>query len=388
MEIDGKEVGWKWVVRTGSLIAVFYYMGFSQWWFYPMLCFVVAAGLMVATGRISIWKSGWVVAALLFGLALLFPLLYQQMRWAIRSAASARLRLWHGNGPLGHGVSLSLDRRRFRMPGAMPTGNSARKCTTRALCFAWRHSSASASWWPIAGNGMSWGETCGCFVRGFAILLALGKPGIVWPAMAHVPVLEKTSNNPFRALPCFNLCAVLAGRNSGRAHAADDVARAPVGRGPECGGHGPVAVPRVPCAAQFLLVLGPTLPPIATSDVGDPETRRPGKTAALYRDCSIVSSAPGYPLSMARGFPSYYSVCRFDGYDPLVESKPEIVGNAKNVFGADGGGAGLWVQWVVVDRAIEKPLPNILPHERMVLHSRRGTGPGQCIAAGAAVAGS
>jgi hypothetical protein len=73
---------------------------------------------------------------------------------------------------------------------------------------------------------------------------------------------------------------------------------------------------------------------------------------------------------MARGFPSFYSVLSFDGYDPLVESKPEILSAMQRMYSAPIAAARAYgIQWVVVDRAIEKPLPNILPHERMVLHS-------------------
>jgi hypothetical protein len=62
-------------------------------------------------------------------------------------------------------------------------------------------------------------------------------------------------------------------------------------------------------------------------------------------------------------------VLSLDGYDPLVETKPEVLSALQRLYTAPVEAARAYgIHWIVVDRVIEKPLPNVLAHEQMVLH--------------------
>ena len=202
---------------------------------------------------------------------------------------------------------------------------------------------------------------------GFALLISLGKPGIVWAVMKDVPLLDKGSNNPFRAMPTFNMFAILAG--AVMIERLLHVARRP--RVFEIGIAVGVALLMLYhcCLAKSSFYLFadqpyPPMPPAMARLLTPHDSREQGRCISV---APIVSSAPGFPLSLSRGFAAQYSALSFDGYDPLVESRPEHLHSLERMYHDPLGAARAYgIRWLLIDRAIEKPLPNILPHEGMI----------------------
>ena len=365
---EERPIGWKWVAWTGIVIALFYSSGFSQYWFYAMLCFVAAAGFMLATGRVAINKTPWMLAALLVGLSLLFPLLFQQMRFAsdiVRPpayGAGMEVGLW--------GTLLPWPFSQAPFPDNW--GNAFREYRTQLYYSGTLFCLAVFLGWGVLvayrGTKETFGRNVWLLATGFAMLLALGKPGFLWSIMTHTPVLDKTSNNPFRAMPCFTTYAVIAGgiMLERILRAKTPRVRVEWGLGAAVGAlllyHAFLARP------SFYLFSDRPYPEMPREMAQLLKSGDPTGQHRCLPIAPLVSSAPGYALSLGRCLASYYSVLSFDIYDPLVESKP-LVKEAVRRMHVDPKNAAYayGIPWVVIDRVLEKPLPHVLNHEQMVV---------------------
>ena len=368
VEFVEKDVGWKWMIATGIVIGLFYFVGFMQFWFYPMLCFVAGAAWLVLTGCVPLRKTPWIVAALVFGVALCVPLLLTQFLW---SAGVWKVR----PAAYGHGMEVGLLATLLPYPftdAPFPDlwGNAYRQFRTQMyysgtlFCLA-----TYLAWGALLGyrwNRRALGANVWLFCAGLAMLLALGKPGVLSTLLAHLPVLDKTLNNPFRAMACFNFFAVLGG-----GVVLERILRR---AGPRRGWQWGLAATVVLLLLYHASIARPSFYlysdrpyPAMPSEMA--ALLKPADSTRLRRCISIapmVTSEPGFPLSMFDSFPSAYSVVCYGGYDPLVQSKPEFL-YVNDQMHADPVGAAkaYGIRWMVIHRSLEKPLPEVLPHEKI-----------------------
>ena len=371
VEFAEKEIGWKWAAATGTVIALFYYVGFSQFWFYSMLCFLAAAAWMVMTGGVRAGKLLWVAAAVVFGIGLSGPLLCTQLLWTSLIERPPA----YGSGMEVGLLATLLPYPFTHAPFPDAWGNAYREFRTQMYysgsLFCLATFLGFGGLLAYRSNRRMLGENVWLFCAGLAMLLALGKPGLLATLFAKLPVLDKTSNNPFRALACFNLFAVLGGgmvvermlRHVGNRRAWELGLAATV---------------------ALLLLYHASIARTSFYLFGDrPYPEMPAEMAALLKPadpakshrCIVVTpsicSDAGYPLAMMDNFPTLYSVFSYDGYDPLVQSKPQVLdADDQMVLDPVGAAKAYGIQWLVIHRSLEKPLSEVLPQEKLIVHEQ------------------
>ena len=163
IDLEKREVGWRWLVFTSAVITIFFTNGFPQYWAYPMMCYALSIFLLAVMGRISLRKVLWAVAALMVSFLFIVPLLYNQLDWASDMQRPPAYGLGIEWGLLA--ILFPHPITHASLPGNLGLPSTARSFTTRARCFAWRPSWPGACCWRIAAAARSGRATSGCSRR-------------------------------------------------------------------------------------------------------------------------------------------------------------------------------------------------------------------------------
>ncbi len=198
-----------------------------------------------------------------------------------------------------------------------------------------------------------WAGNVWLFSAALMLMISLGPAGIAWPLMSKLPIVSKVNNNPFRALPYFNIFAVLAGgiiverllrplRHSRRWELAivSVVAllmlyHASIAR-PALFAYGDKPYPALPKEMADLL-----------------DSTRPTESHRVIGVSQRKCTQPGLALAMVHSFPSVYSVLSYYGDDPLVASKPLFSAGYKRMSDDPLAAAQAYgIRWLLVHKDV------------------------------------
>ena len=320
-------VGWKWFLLTGGTVGLFFQMGFVQLWATTLLFMAIAAGLLCLTGQMPWRRLPWLGAAVLLGIAISVPVLYQQ--WLLtadmvsgeRAEAGVLTGLFamllpypfvRADHPLGWGGLNSQ-----YMGGLYYFGT----------LFALLAAGALAALLTGRTSRRGWGANVWAILLAFTFLLALGYDAGIWHLMSALPVINIVNHYPFRMLPFVVLFAVLAG-----GMAAERVLRGTAHRG-----RWELAM-TVPTIGLILCHVWFSRSAFYTYGFRPTPARLPAEVAALLRPGDehpttrimawgpARSSAPEFGLSMRLNLPALHRIPAFDGYSPVMDSKTTWVG--------------------------------------------------------------
>ena len=320
IDLERREVGWRWLAFTTAVITIFFTNGFPQYWTYPMMCYALSIFLLALLRRISLRKVLWVVAALMLSLSFIVPLLYNQIDWASDLQRPPSY---------GLGIEWGLLAILFPHPithASFPGNLGLRDYSTQLYYSGTLFCLATFLAWSILlayrGNRKVWAGNVWLFPAALMLMISLGPAGIVWPLMSELPILSKANNNPFRALAYFNVFAMLAG-----GVVVDRLLQ-------------PLRHPRrwelatVSIVALLVLYHASIARPALFAYGDKPYPALPKEMAALFDSTRPLDSGriigvsprkypkPGLALALVHEFPSVYSVLSYYGDDPLVDSKP------------------------------------------------------------------
>ena len=204
---------WKWLLATGFAIGGFYYTGFPQHWFYTMLLFGITALVPVICGRFAVRQLMWPLAACLLGLALLLPTLTVQLEPLPRHGQK-RGQFRHGfrTGTPGHACTVSTCAPKDSW-ACRPTANGS-----------WKRNGImpGVSSWPAQFLSLgallayrcrrAWlGQHPWTVPAIVALWLGLGKEGLLWTLVGHLPVIRALNHHPHRLMPLFVFFALIVG---------------------------------------------------------------------------------------------------------------------------------------------------------------------------------
>lgn len=349
-------VGWPWMLGTGTVIGVYYQVGFSQVWAFALLFWGLAILWFAAWNEIPFRRLIWTVPSFLFGFALALPLLWTQFA-ATRDMARAA---GYGNGVLRGIPSFFLP---YPLKALHPNlwgstdlpnmghfyyfGTLFMVLWVAALVALLSGRPRRAAWssggWTVLGAAAFW--------------MTIGVQGGLWNLFSFVPVLRQINNHPFRLLPFFVLFAVLAGgetleRLLARAHGrrlwGGVVAAFALGllayhvamARPAFYSYGFKPYPPLPTEMNRMLPQGEEIPQGRILPIAPPR-----------------SMAPDYPFSLSLSLPLVYGILSFDGYDPLTESRPPMRA-AWTLLARDPAAAlkAYGVRWIIVHRTARVPI--------------------------------
>jgi hypothetical protein len=332
LELEQRAVGWKWAALTGLAIGLFFLVGFSQNWIYAMLCFGAGAALLVLTGRAAWQRALWLVPAGLFGLAVCAPLLFVQVHW-VRDLARV--------APYGSNIEPGLIAMLLPYPFHAPFpdaewGNHYREYAGQLYYSGTLFCLVSfLAWGALIAYRWNWEllrRNVWLLCAAMAFLLALGRMGALWQLLTYLPLVGKSNDHPVRALPFFNLFAVLAGGLIIE-RLLQGLRRPRVCELLLAVGVGGLLLYHVLLARTALYLYGDCPYPPMPAQMA--ELFHPADVTELRRSISISrprSSEKGHCLSLPGGFPSVYSVLSMDAYDPAVETKPQGEAMRKRLY--------------------------------------------------------
>jgi len=342
--------GWRWALTTGLVIGMFFHAGNAQMWAYGLIFFCVAIALSVYARRVSLKQALWALPALLTGLALAAPVLLAQMG----ETADIKRSGGHGQSilnavphlflPLGslvpHPEVWVLTQRSNRgemfyvgFPFILATTagiflliGAALFC--RANGKALRHLAGHNTWLICAA--LAW-------------ILALAHPGVLWIVMSWLPVFDKF-NVPAKFIGFLVLFSVIAGgtliERIFRQHS-----RAPI---------------LLACSVMALLLVHVGLATTSFYDFnGQPYPDLPRQFARILRASPpqrVLAIGPDRSMdshtttSLRNNYGTVEHVMTVEGYDPLVEARPEdraAIQRADTDISAAARAYG--TRWVLVD---------------------------------------
>lgn len=374
VELDRRAVGWKWATLTGLAIAIPFYVGFSQNWLYMMIGFATGVVFLTLTGRVSFRRVVWVIPALLFGLAFCSPLLYSQLQWASDLIRPAPYGEGMEPGLLATLAPYPLSRANFPLGFV---GNAGHEYETQlyyfGTLFALVGFAACGVLIAYRWNKQLLRQNVWLLCAVVAMLLSIGKAGVLWQLIMKMPLLSKVSDHPFRAMPIFNLFAIL-GAGIILERLLQRVQRQRVW---ELGLALTVVVLLLYHAffarASFYSYGDKPYPPMPEAMA---RLLRPASSTELRRCIAIApvrSSQRGFCLSMPLGLASAYSIPSVDSYDPAVGGKPlNVTMRTRLVQDSVNAARAYGIRWVLLHNAtipvntVTSPLEVTLENERCV----------------------
>lgn len=323
-------VGWKWAAGVGLIFGLAYHAGFPQIVANLGIFFCAAIAAVAIGDRLPFRRVAIVAPAFLFGIGLSAPLLlhhlqmtggherftpnepgvYDQLQGAFLPYPLAMAEL-----PI-HWGSFDVEKMgHFYFFGGLFAVLFALQAVGFWTCWPDRSAWARAWWVP-----------CGMF----AFLLLLGDPGMLWKAMAELPMSKFYLRYSIRFYPLFAFCAILGGglvlerilavlRQRRSAEVVVGVLMS-----------GVLAYHLAMCQSSFYTYgfrAYPELPagfeetfhPYADKQfVSDKNSRRIASWTTLR------SVSPDYYASLPLNLPHYYQVPSVFGYDPVVEGQPRV----------------------------------------------------------------
>jgi len=346
---DNEKISWRWAAGTGLAIGLFFHAGNAQMWSYAVLFFAAAIAWGVWARRIPVKRALWALPALLLGVALAAPVLLTQMAETANierrggtglSIAPGLAHLW---APLGRliarrdiaGYALHSEMFYIGLPlavlmplGILLLGGALALCRTDR--GAWRRLIGSNVWLLCAA---------------IALVLAMGRTGVLWPLMSSLPVFDKF-NVPTKFMGFVTPFAIIGG-GAILERLTRDRRRAPA------------------FAAACALCLTAVHVALATHGFydfgGRPYTPLPPEFSAALRSepgGRVLTVGPDrsvdplYAWSLRLNLATAEGATALDGYDPLVAARPEDRAVAERLDSDTPNAAAAYgARWALVDES-------------------------------------
>jgi hypothetical protein len=314
----------RWVLLTGLTIGGFYYTGFAQYWFYVMLLLAFTAVIAVICGRVAGRQLIWPILASLLGLALLLPQLIVQLEITRGMAEKAANYGWgFEQGLLATIAPFPLTRAEGFME--LPAN--------RELVLETQ--------WYYAGTFLM---ACAFFTLGamlvyrfrrgwlgqhpwtataiVALWLGMGREGILWNVMGSLPVIRAVNHHPHRLMPMFVFFALVVGGTF-----MERLLRRTTSRKWEyviAVATTALMVYHVSLARNSLWCYGDRPYPELPQEIAQRVLPNSNPTAGrIWSYAPFRASLPGFANALPLSLPSAYGAYGFDGYDPIIEARPE-----------------------------------------------------------------
>ncbi len=210
---QSKPINWRWCISTGIIIGIYYHSGHAEFWTYALMFWALAILFLLISGNVPRYYLLWAISALLVGISIAAPLLWLQK---LETDGISRI---GGYGCSIQAMAAFLPLNFLKSVG-LSTGSldyqsdlglfyagtifTVLAITTLALWFA-NQIVRPGNWRPnlIAANPL-------LLSGGFAFLLALAAPAIVWSILSWLPVFNKF-RWPIKYTPFFQLLFIFAG---------------------------------------------------------------------------------------------------------------------------------------------------------------------------------
>ena len=316
--------GLRWLLATGLTIGGFYYMGFVLYWFYGMLFLALTAVVAVTCRRVAPRQLVWPVAAGLLGLALVLPTLIVQLELT-RGMAEKQVNA-------GMGVEQGLLATLAPFPFTQADGFMELPANReKILETQWYYGGTFLMACGFLSMGMvlayrcrrAWlGQNPWLVTAIVAIWLGLGREALLWTAVGSLPVIRTTNHYPHRLMPFVLFFGMIAGgiflerllsRTASRKWERWIAAATTV-----------LMLYHASLSRNSLWNYGdrpyPELPPEIAQRVLPSQNPLAGRvwSVAPYR-----SGLPGLACTLPLSLPSAYGAYGFDGYDPIMQFRPE-----------------------------------------------------------------
>jgi len=377
IHLERGPVGWKWALLTAAAMAMFFYVGFTQFWGFAMMFWLVAAVVLVLTRRAPPRRAMWAAPAMLIAIGLSSPLLLAQQRLA----ADVEPEVIRTNGIEVGLAGMVAPYPLSSAPHPNGWGNVGVQYMTEiyysGTLFCVVTFAAFGALMAYRWSRRLIGQNVWLVCAAIAMLLALGKSGLLWPLITELPMVSKMRNNPFRMLVFFNLFAALGGAVIVERWLAQL-------RRPRAWAAG------LALTVSALLLYHSFLARPSFCSFGDaPYPKLPGEMSMLDstrtdRPQRIIpfgwqwTEAKGLALSMIHSFPTAYSILSFDGYNPVIETKPRYRECIKRLWRDPVAAARAYgVKWILLSRvptpqaALANARPELAPALKALYEASR-----------------
>jgi hypothetical protein len=318
---------WRWILGTGLVIGLLFHAGNAQMWAYGLEFFGLWIVWGLATRNLPWSRLVGVGAALAVGLGLAAILLVPQF------LATSNL---DRSGGGGHDVLPGVAAILFPYPLAKLGDDARYWCAGEGVIMQLYYAGSvfSLAWLfglilaaAFEGRGRTYWRNPLFALSTVALLLGLGKLGLLWPIQGLLPVFNKFGH-ALKYLPLFHLFAlamgaVLVERLAGRLGLSDRWLR---------GCFAVVALLMVyhvtlavPSFYSYGDVPYPPLPKAMSDILATSEPTR------IMPVCPPRSPARHYVFGLQHEFATIYRIDALTGYDPLVEKRPQFLRVAKGL---------------------------------------------------------
>lgn len=340
---------WKWIGACGLAVGLFFHAGNVQMWAYSLLLLVIAVGVLIAKQALPFRRVFAIAAGALLGFGIAFPLLIPEL-FAVRGLNRTMLVGGILRGLPTLFVPISVMHTMPPFPWGGPYRNVLGEmyysgtvfCVVGVVLFAmflafkWDAGIVRRNIWFICAL--------------LALILALGKEGLLWNVLWVVPGFSKF-RTAFKFLALFNVFMAVSG-----AAALERVLR----------------YRRWGLRAELALSLGvvlllafhcnlstgsfwnyafkpyPQIDP-ALRNLFEPKNDR--DYPKLLPVSAYRSESPHWFDSMYQQWPTLFGFFSFGGYEPLVEGMPEYQ-HVLNLARDPEALRHLGVRYVIVDKSV------------------------------------
>jgi hypothetical protein len=340
---------WRWIAPTGVVIGIFFHAGNAQMWAYALIFFVLAVGLSWLGGRVNAGRALWSLPALLAGAGIALPLLLLQMQ------ETANIKRYGGRGsPIGSGTLQMMLPLGKLLPVAEMWAGFQRSFRGEMFFIGLPFVAAILfGAWALFSLGILYrqnsslrkamvGSNIWLICAVVAWIFALGRPGVLWGVTASLPVFEKF-NVPGKFLGYIALFAV-----SGGGLIVNRVLRpdSRIMRALPVFVFGCLFI-HVSLARQGFYNFGHRPYPALSAEMRAILAEAPvGRVLTIGPDRSPNQS---YVTSLRNNFASVAGIPAVEGYDPLVDTRPEDQRASGHLDADPQQGARVWgVRWVLV----------------------------------------
>ncbi len=346
-------VGWRWLLTAGFTIGGFYYIGFPQAWFYAMLLLACTAAVAVIGGRVAARQLIWPLAAGLLGLALLAPTLIVQLeltRGMTEKVAN-----------FGKGIEPGLLAMLAPFPFTRAEGFMQLPANReQVLETQWYYAGSCLMACAFLGLGATlayrcsrawWGQHPWTVAALLSLWLGLGKEGLLWTAIGNLPVIRAVNHHPHRLMPFVVFFSLIVGGIF-----LERLLRCAASRKWEY---------LIAAVTTLLMLYHVSLARNSFWCYGDrPYPELPGEIAARILPSQNPlagrfwsfgpwrSVLPGFACSLPPSLSAAYGAYGFDGYDPVMEARPETQAFREKFEASPAEAARAYgIRWILVANA-------------------------------------
>jgi hypothetical protein len=308
-------VSWRWAVWTGLASGIFFHVGFPQVWVYAMLLTGCALLFLLLSGTISLrrLRSAWPAGAIALGIAA--PLLLPQL-----AASNGVLRPpLNATGITSQWIAALLPYPLAQVAHPMGWGSTDAQLMGHFVYFGTIFALLEVVGFLAVLSRFSrqaWGRNVWIGCAAIALLFTTGDRGLLFSALAKLPLIGQVNNDPFRALPFFVLFAVVGGgifaeralrSTSFNTKWMNTIAALALA---------PLAYHVLMARPSFYSYGFKPFPTIASTIAKRIEAL---PTARIVSWTPKRSTSPAFAATLPLNLPMLYGIPAFSGYDPLLE---------------------------------------------------------------------